>query len=168
MPSASGPRKEACSGGPLGVRLFFFWGDLCDASVGPTGIGGLLGIGDFTAPSPRRRTTVRNKSESFAQRSDGAMFSTHLRARKFNRATEAGDCAVPSVSVPSPEIDKSISTSPWGRGDVSSALTLSLPSPSGIGVGGEGMPPGNSKACICTFALKNCCGHECNFAGMTD
>ena len=87
MPSASGPRKEACSGGPFGVRLFFFWGDLCDASVGPTGIGGLLGIGDFTAPSPRRRTTVRNKSECFAQRSDGAMLSPPRRTWRFNASS---------------------------------------------------------------------------------
>ena len=76
------------------------------------------------------------------------MLSTHLRARRFNRATEAGDCAVPSVSVPSPEIDKSISTSPRGRGNAPSARTVTLPSPSGRGAGGEGASSGHSEARI--------------------
>ena len=76
------------------------------------------------------------------------MDATPLRARRLIPVMPAGDCAVPSVSVPSPEIDKSISTSPRGRGDAPSARTLTLPSPSGRGAGGEGVRSGYSEACI--------------------
>ena len=56
-----------------------------------------------------------------------AMLSTHLCTWRLNRPRPASNCTTPSVSVPSPEIDKSISTSPRGRGDAALAATSMFP-----------------------------------------